>query len=83
MCGRSDREPRAELPLPPEQHDAILAALPRRDFKRQIIRAFAGGIAHKPETAFGNVKADVLARELPGYVRTDFCSLILDTPFAE
>ncbi|MCK9249978.1 MAG: HD domain-containing protein [Solirubrobacteraceae bacterium] len=65
------------------QLDEILGELPRRDFKRRIIQAFAAGIAHKPETAFGNVKADVLARELPGYERTDFCSLILATPFAE
>jgi HD superfamily phosphodiesterase len=61
----------------------VLERLPRPDFKRQIIHAFAQGIAHKPATAFGNVKADVLERELPGYVRPNFCELILTSPFAE
>ena len=32
---------------------------------------------HKPQTTFGNVKADVLALEDTGYRRIDFCSLIL------
>jgi hypothetical protein len=31
---------------------------------------------YKPETAFGNVKADVLAEKLPGYVRPNFCTMI-------
>jgi hypothetical protein len=59
-----------------EDRDAVLAAYPRVDFKESIIQAFADGIAHKPETAFGNVKADVLAEKLPGYERPNFCSLI-------
>jgi hypothetical protein len=65
------------------QRAVVLRALPRVDFKRQIIRAFGAGIAHKPETAFGNVKADVLERTLPGYRRPNFCELILGSPFAE
>jgi HD superfamily phosphodiesterase len=56
--------------------DAVLAAYPRVDFKESIIQAFADGIAHKPETAFGNVKADVLADKLPGYERQNFCAMI-------
>jgi HD superfamily phosphodiesterase len=56
--------------------EAVLAAYPRIDFKESIIQAFADGIAHKPETAFGNVKADVLAEKLPGYERPNFCALI-------
>jgi hypothetical protein len=66
-----------------EQRDAILAALPRVDFKHRIIEAFGAGIAHKPETAFGNVKADVLERTLPGYVRPNFCDMILGSKFAD
>jgi hypothetical protein len=64
------------------QREQVLSALPRVDFKHQIIQAFGDGIAHKPETAFGNVKADVLERTLPGYVRPNFCDLILGSPFA-
>ena len=63
-----------------EHREAILVAYPRVDFKESIIQAFADGIAHKPETAFGNVKADVLADKLPGYVRPNFCTLIRTSP---
>jgi hypothetical protein len=65
------------------QRAQVLSALPRVDFKHQIIEAFGAGIAHKPHTAFGNVKADVLERTLPGYRRPNFCELILASPFAE
>jgi HD superfamily phosphodiesterase len=65
------------------ERDEVLAAFPRTDFKHRIIEAFGAGIAHKPETAFGNVKADVLDRTLPGYVRPNFCDLILSSKFAE
>jgi hypothetical protein len=65
------------------QRAQVLRALPRVDFKRQIIQAFGAGIAHKPQTAFGNVKADVLERTLPGYRRPNFCEAILASPFAE
>ena len=61
----------------------MLSALPRVDFKQQIIQAFGAGIAHKPDTAFGNVKADVLERTLPGYRRPNFCEAILASPFAQ
>ena len=56
---------------------AITALHPRPDFKRRILQAFTEGIAPKPETTFGNVKADVLeqirprlpARQLRGHHR--------------
>lgn len=63
--------------------EAVLDAFPRVKFKERIVRAFAEGIAHKPQTAFGNVKADVLERYLPGYVRPNFCDIIASSPFAE
>ena len=66
-----------------EAREQVLSAFPRVNFKPRIIQAFADGIAHKPETAFGNVKADVLAKLLPGYVRPNFCSMIEATPFRE
>jgi hypothetical protein len=65
------------------QREQVLSALPRVDFKQQIIQAFGAGIAHKPQTAFGNVKADVLERTLPGYKRPNFCEAILTSPFAQ
>jgi hypothetical protein len=57
--------------------------LSRVDFKQQIIWAFGAGLTPKPQTAFGDVKADVLERTLPGYRRTNFCEAILASPFAQ
>jgi len=56
---------------------AIVAAYPRTEhFKEDIIQAFYDGIKHKPETTFGNVKADVLADKDPKFQRMNFCSVI-------
>jgi HD superfamily phosphodiesterase len=59
-----------------EDRNAVLHAFPRVDFKEAIIQAFADGMAHRPETAFGTVNADVLVEKLPGYERPNFCSII-------
>lgn len=61
-----------------EQRRAVVHAHPREaNFKEGIIAAFAQGTAFKPETTFGNVKADVLALTDPRYRRGNFCSIIL------
>jgi hypothetical protein len=62
-----------------EQRDHVCAHHPReRNFKEGIIDHFANGIKKKPETTFGNVKADVLALKDPEhFVRGNFCSIIL------
>ncbi|MEU6609912.1 HD domain-containing protein [Streptomyces shenzhenensis] len=62
---------------------AIVALHPRPDFKRRILAAFTDGIRSKPETTFGNVKADVLARFVPGFARGDFVDTILDSAWKE
>jgi hypothetical protein len=60
--------------------EAIVAAYPRTDhFKEDIIQTFYDGIKHKPETTFGNVKADVLADKDPKFRRMNFCSIIRDS----
>src|ERR1700680_2601733 len=57
--------------------EAIVAAYPRSEhFKEDIIQAFYDGIKCKPETTFGNVKADVLADKDRKFQRTNFCSVI-------
>ncbi len=61
----------------------ITALHPRPDFKRNILRAFTEGIAPKPETTFGNVKADVLERFVPGYRRENFVDIILNSAWPE
>ncbi|MGD9509873.1 MAG: HD domain-containing protein [Geminicoccaceae bacterium] len=59
------------------EREAIVRAFPRSpNFKEEIIQAFYDGIKHKPETTFGNVKADVLADKDPHFHRGNFCSVI-------
>jgi HD superfamily phosphodiesterase len=69
--------------LPAEERAAVVAAHPRPDFKRRILAAFTDGIRDRPDTAFGNVKADVLARFVPGFERTDFVTTILNSPWED
>ena len=57
--------------------NAVVKAFPRTvHFKEDILQAFYDGIKHKPETTFGNVKADVLADKDPGFQRGNFCRII-------
>ena len=62
---------------------AITALHPRPGFKRQILQAFTEGIAPKPETTFGNVKADVLERYVPGFKRGNFVDVILNSDWPD
>src|SRR5271169_3377227 len=55
---------------------AVVEAHPRGNhFKEDIIRSFYDGIKLKPDTTFGNVKADVLADKDPTFQRGNFCSV--------
>ncbi len=57
--------------------EAVVAAFPRTPkFKEDIIQAFYDGIKHKPDTTFGNVKADVIADKEPDFRCGNFCSVI-------
>ena len=59
------------------EREAVVHAHPRPSrFKDEIIQAFYDGIHHKPETTFGNVKADVLADKDPSFRPENFCSVI-------
>jgi hypothetical protein len=61
----------------------ITALHPRPNFKRRILGAFTEGIAPKPETTFGNVKADVLERFVPGFQRGNFVDVIQNSDWPE
>lgn len=62
------------------EREAIVAAHPRSPrFKEDIIAAFYEGIAHKPWTTFGNVKADVLMDKDPAFTPMNFCRIIRDS----
>ncbi|MGW0055889.1 HD domain-containing protein [Nocardia nova] len=65
------------------QREQIVAAHPRPDFKNRILAAFTDGIAHRPDTTFGNVKADVLAHYVPGFERGDFVEVIKNSAWAQ
>jgi hypothetical protein len=59
------------------EREAVVKKFPRTPrFKEDIIQAFYDGIKHKPDTTFGNVKADVIADKEPGFQRGNFCSVI-------
>jgi hypothetical protein len=62
------------------EREAVVHAHPRTgQFKEDIIQAFYDGIKHKPDTTFGNVKADVLADKDPAFRRGNFCSVIRES----
>ncbi|MDB5514345.1 MAG: phosphohydrolase [Tardiphaga sp.] len=59
------------------EREAVVHTHPRTPhFKEDIIQTFYDGIKHKPDTTFGNVKADVLADKDPAFRRGNFCSVI-------
>ncbi|MFD7156509.1 HD domain-containing protein [Kribbella sp. NPDC059898] len=62
---------------------AVTAAHPRPDFKPRILAAFTTGIQDRPDTTFGNVKADVLEHFVPGFRRTDFVDVIKNSAWPE
>lgn len=60
-----------------EAREAVVSAHPRGEqFKEEIIQAFYDGIRHKPQTTFGNVKADVIADKAPAFTPLNFCRII-------
>ena len=66
-----------------EVRKAVVAEYPRTpNFKEDIIQAFYDGIHKKPETTFGNVKADVLADKDPKFIRGNFCNVIRSSSWA-
>jgi hypothetical protein len=69
--------------VPADVKAQVLAAHPRRNFKSEIVRAFADGFQHKPESTFGTVNADVLEKLVPGFRRQNFCEIIAASRFQE
>ncbi|GAA5190054.1 HD domain-containing protein [Rugosimonospora acidiphila] len=69
--------------LDPGAIEAVTAAHPRPDFKRQILEAFTNGFRDRPDTTFGTVNADVLAHFVPGFTRTDFVEVIQSNAWPE
>ncbi|GGK88958.1 phosphohydrolase [Sphaerisporangium melleum] len=63
--------------------EAVTAAHPRPDFKRQILAAFTDGFSDRPDTTFGTVNADVLEHFVPGFRHIDFVEVILKSDWPE
>jgi HD domain len=62
---------------PDSVRSEVVHAHPRTEhFKEDIIQAFYNGIKHKPDSTFGNVKADVIADKEPTFHRGNFCEVI-------
>lgn len=62
--------------------EAVVRAHPRSPhFKEDIIQTFYEGIRHKPDTTFGNVKADVIADKEPHFHAGNFCRVIRHSPW--
>ncbi|MFC6646529.1 HD domain-containing protein [Granulicella cerasi] len=67
---------------PDAERDAVVELFPRTSaFKEDILQAFYDGIKHRPDTTFGNVKADVLADKDATFKRGNFCSVIRSSPW--
>lgn len=64
------------------ERDEVCTCHPRGlKFKHGILSSFCLGTIRKPETTFGNVKADVLSYMDPTYKRENFVDLILSSPW--
>jgi HD domain-containing protein len=66
-----------------ERVAAITAAHPRGDFKNGFLEAFVDGLAHRPDTTYGTVNADVLAEFVPGFRRGSMVERIASSAWAE
>src|SRR5271154_1445142 len=69
--------------LAPEDLEAVVAAHPRPDFKREILAAFNDGMRHRPQSTFGACNADVLERFDPTFTRDNFVDNILGNSWPE
>jgi hypothetical protein len=56
---------------------------PRAECHPGHLEAFTEGIAPRPETTFGNVKADFLERFVPGFKRGNFVDVIQSSAWPE
>jgi HD domain len=69
--------------FPAALREEIVAKFPRENFKEGIVQAFFGGFAHKPDSTWGTVNADICERFIPGYKNPNFCDLIANSPFPD
>jgi hypothetical protein len=69
--------------FPAELREAIVASYPRRNFKKEFIKEYYAGFAHKPATTYGTVNAAFCERFMPGFKSPNGCDLIAASPFQD
>jgi hypothetical protein len=69
--------------LPRARVDAVLAALPRLDFKRAIVGTFVETVQANPGTGVHTFLMDTARACVPGFACPTFPELIAAAPFAE
>jgi HD superfamily phosphodiesterase len=69
--------------LAPQYLEAVVAAHPRPDFKREILAAFNEGMKRRPQTTVATCNADVLERFDPTFARDNFVDNILGNTWPE
>jgi len=67
--------------LDPARVDEVLAAHPRGNFKTEFLQAFVDGLAHRPDTTYGTVNADVLEHFVPDFRRASMVERIESSPW--
>jgi hypothetical protein len=69
--------------FPSELRDEIVARYPRKNFKKDFLRTYFGGFAHKPGTTYGTVNAGICERFIPGYKSPNPADVIAASPFPD
>jgi len=69
--------------LSSRDREEIVKEFPRNNLKKNMINVFFEGFKHKPHTTYGNINSDICACCIPGYVKKDYCELILESPWSE
>jgi len=65
----------------PEQRDAVIAAFPRGDFKKDFIQAQTRSALKKPQTTFGTVNVDYIEDCDHTFRKPNACTRIRNTPW--
>lgn len=69
--------------FPSELRTRIVSKYPRHDFKRGMVEAMFGGVAHKPDTTYGTVNVGLCERFLPRYRSPNICDRMMSSPFPD
>jgi hypothetical protein len=66
-----------------DQVAEITAAHPRAGFTTGFLQALHDGLAHRPDTTYGTINADVLEHSVPGFRRKSMVDRVIDSAWPE